>query len=45
VGGLGGGWLVKTGGHAAVFAACTAVMLMWLIVSWRMKAQPAKAAN
>jgi MFS family permease len=38
VGGLGGGWLVKTGGHAAVFAACTAVMLVWLAVSWGMKA-------
>lgn len=38
VGGLGGGWLVKTGGHAAVFATCTAVMLAWLVVSWGMKA-------
>jgi MFS family permease len=36
VGGLGGGWLVKTGGHAAVFAACTVVMLAWLAVSWGM---------
>ena len=45
VGGLGGGWLVKTGGQAAVFAACAAVMLAWLIVSWSMKPQPAKAVN
>jgi MFS family permease len=42
VGGLGGGWLVKTGGHSAVFAACTVVMLMWLAVSWGMKAPPTK---
>jgi MFS family permease len=48
VGGLGGGWLVKTGGHAAVFAACTAVMLVWLAVAWGMRAptHPAiQAAN
>lgn len=38
VGGLGGGWLVKTGGHAAVFAVCTVVMLAWLAVSWGMSA-------
>jgi MFS family permease len=45
VGGLGGGWLVKTGGHAAVFAACTVVMLAWLAVSWGMKAPSNPAAQ
>jgi MFS family permease len=42
VGGLGGGWLVKTGGHAAVFAACSVAILLWLAVAWGMKAQAAK---
>jgi MFS family permease len=37
VGGLGGGWLAKSGGPAAVFAACTVVMLMWLAVAWGMR--------
>ena len=43
VGGLGGGWLVKTGGHSAVFAACTVVMLAWLAVAWGMKVSIAPA--
>jgi MFS family permease len=45
VGGLGGGWLVKTGGHAAVFAACTVVMLAWLAVSWGMSAPKIPPVN
>jgi predicted MFS family arabinose efflux permease len=45
VGGWLGGWLAKTGGHQAVFAACTAAMLVWLAVAWGMKAQAPKTAN
>ena len=37
VGGLCGGWLVKTGGNAWVFAACALLMLAWLGIAWRMK--------
>ncbi|MEY4294932.1 MAG: hypothetical protein RLY82_620 [Pseudomonadota bacterium] len=44
VGGLGGGWLVKTGGNQAVFAACALFMLGWLLVSWGMKAPAPKTA-
>jgi len=42
VGGAGGGWLVKAGGHSAVFAAAAVVMLAWLAVSWGMQVADTK---
>ncbi|MCE2880248.1 MAG: MFS transporter [Comamonadaceae bacterium] len=38
VGGALGGWLVRTHGPAAVFAACTALMALWLAAAWPMRA-------
>ena len=37
VGGAAGGWLAKTYGAPSVFAACAAMMLLWLVVAWPMK--------
>jgi predicted MFS family arabinose efflux permease len=37
VGGAAGGWLVKNYGTQALFAACAAAMLLWLMVAWGMK--------
>ena len=37
-GGALGGWLAKTSGPQALFAACGGLMLLWLIVAWPMKA-------
>jgi MFS family permease len=34
VGGLAGGWLVKSWGSPALFLSCAAVMLLWLLVAW-----------
>ena len=38
VGGVMGGWLVKHCGAQGLFAASTAVMLVWLLVAWPMRA-------
>ncbi|MDP1565444.1 MAG: MFS transporter [Polaromonas sp.] len=37
-GGALGGWLAKTSGAQALFAACGGLMLLWLLVAWPMKA-------
>ncbi|WP_096696562.1 MFS transporter [Polaromonas sp. AER18D-145] len=37
-GGALGGWLAKTAGAQALFAACGGLMLLWLLVAWPMKA-------
>ncbi|WP_296511290.1 MFS transporter [Rhodoferax sp.] len=42
-GGALGGWLVKTLGAPALFAASGGAMLAWLLVAWRMDAPAAKA--
>jgi MFS family permease len=36
-GGALGGWLAKSWGAQALFAACFAAMLVWLVVAWRMR--------
>lgn len=38
VGGAAGGWLAKTAGSTALFAACAALMLVWLALAWPMRA-------
>jgi predicted MFS family arabinose efflux permease len=43
-GGAAGGWLTKTAGPSALFMACSALMLLWLLLAWPMRApskQPA----
>lgn len=37
VGGLGGGWLVKSWGSPVLFLCCGVVMLVWLLVAWPMQ--------
>ena len=37
-GGAVGGWLVKNVGSAGLFATCGALMLVWLLVAWPMRA-------
>jgi MFS family permease len=37
VGGLTGGWLVKSWGSPALFLCCGTVMLLWLWVAWSMQ--------
>jgi MFS family permease len=37
-GGALGGWLAKSAGPQALFAACGALMLLWLLLAWPMKA-------
>ncbi|OOG46547.1 MFS transporter [Polaromonas sp. A23] len=37
-GGALGGWLAKTAGSQALFAGCGALMLLWLLVAWPMRA-------
>ena len=49
VGGAAGGWLAKTAGPQALFLACGALMLLWLLLAWPMRApgrydQPAAPA-
>ncbi|MDO9402346.1 MAG: MFS transporter [Polaromonas sp.] len=39
-GGALGGWLTKTAGAQALFAACGALMLLWLLVAWPMTVPP-----
>jgi MFS family permease len=36
-GGALGGWLAKSWGAQALFAACFAAMLLWLVAAWRMR--------
>ncbi len=43
VGGAVGGWLAKNTGLQGLFAACFALMLVWLAVAWPMKAPHARA--
>jgi MFS family permease len=38
VGGAAGGWLAKTAGPTALFAACAGFMLLWLLLAWPMRA-------
>ncbi len=40
LGGVIGGWLLKLDGPSAVFFSCSALVLAWLIVAWKMKAPP-----
>jgi len=40
-GGAVGGWLAKTVGAQGLFAACAALMALWLAVAWPMRAPPA----
>ncbi len=44
VGGFGGGWLAKHYGFGALFAACFALMAVWLIAAWGMKPPPRSAS-
>ncbi len=44
VGGAMGGWLVKHLGAQGLFAVCTGVMLLWLLVAWPMRAPLAGAS-
>lgn len=37
-GGAVGGWLAKDVGYPGLFATCAALMVLWLIVAWPMKA-------
>jgi MFS family permease len=37
-GGALGGWVAKSAGPQALFAACGALMLLWLLLAWPMKA-------
>ena len=43
-GGALGGWLAKVAGAQALFAACGALMLLWLLLAWPMKAPGRHAA-
>jgi MFS family permease len=45
-GGAVGGWLAKDVGYPGLFAACAALMLVWLVVAWPMRAPaPRKSAE
>ena len=37
VGGLAGGWVVKSWGSPALFLSCGAAMLLWLLLAWPMQ--------
>ena len=37
-GGALGGWLMRGHGASAVFMACAALMLLWLLLAWPMSA-------
>jgi MFS family permease len=41
-GGAVGGWLAKNVGWTGLFGACAALMLVWLVVAWPMRAPPAR---
>ena len=40
-GGAVGGWLAKNAGVQGLFAACAALMFLWLVVAWPMRAPEA----
>jgi MFS family permease len=42
-GGAAGGWLVREVGPAGLFGACAALMGLWLVVAWPMRAPQAAA--
>lgn len=42
IGGAVGGMLLKQSGRPAVFYGCAAVLGLWLIIAWNMKAPPAR---
>jgi MFS family permease len=42
LGGVVGGWLMKSAGPSAVFFACSGLVLAWLIIAANMKAPPRK---
>jgi len=45
-GGAVGGWLAKNVGLAGLFGACAALMLVWLVAAWPMRApQSRKSAE
>jgi MFS family permease len=44
IGGALGGWLLRTQGPQGVFAACSALMLLWLAAAWPMRA-PARSGR
>lgn len=44
-GGAVGGWLAKGVGMSGLFAACAALMLVWLAVAWPMQAPQARQAT
>jgi MFS family permease len=44
-GGAVGGWLIKNVGAQGLFAACAALMLLWLVVAWPMQAPGRRSAE
>jgi MFS family permease len=44
-GGAVGGWLAKNVGAEGLFAACAALMLLWLVVAWPMRAPRADRSS
>lgn len=44
-GGAVGGWLAKSVGYAGLFTACAALMALWLVVAWPMRAPAPKTAE
>jgi MFS family permease len=44
VGGLAGGWLVKSWGSPALFLSCGSAMLVWLLAAWSMQTPGRMAA-
>lgn len=44
-GGVLGGWLIKRLGAPGLFAACGAIMLLWLLVAWPMRVPPLGASE
>ncbi len=43
LGGMLGGWLLKSSGQSSVFFACSGLVLCWLIIAANMKAPPRRA--
>jgi MFS family permease len=44
-GGAVGGWLAKNVGLPGLFGACAALMLLWLVVAWPMRAPQARSSS
>ena len=44
-GGAVGGWLAKSVGLQGLFATCAALMLLWLVVAWPMRAPSGRTAE